>query len=30
MKALRRFTVRAHLPERLATLEHLSINLRSS
>ncbi|MGH3563764.1 MAG: alpha-glucan family phosphorylase, partial [Mycobacterium sp.] len=30
MKALRRFTVRAHLPERLATLEQLSINLRWS
>ncbi|MGV0660736.1 DUF3417 domain-containing protein, partial [Mycolicibacterium pulveris] len=28
MKALRRFTVRAHLPERLAALERLSINLR--
>lgn len=30
MKALRRFTVRAHLPERLAALEELSINLRWS
>ncbi len=30
MKALRRFTVRAHLPERLTALEHLSINLRWS
>ncbi|AKS33144.1 glycosyltransferase family 1 protein [Mycolicibacterium goodii] len=30
MKALRRFTVRTHLPERLAALEHLSINLRWS
>ena len=30
MKALRRFTVRAHLPERLAALEHLSTNLRWS
>ncbi|MGH3642676.1 MAG: glycosyltransferase family 1 protein [Mycobacterium sp.] len=30
MKALRRFTVRAHLPERLAALEGLSINLRWS
>ncbi|MGW0162866.1 glycosyltransferase family 1 protein [Mycobacterium sp. NPDC003323] len=30
MKALRRFTVRAHLPERLSTLERLSINLRWS
>ncbi|HEU4362463.1 MAG TPA: alpha-glucan family phosphorylase [Mycobacterium sp.] len=30
MKALRRFTVRAHLPERLAALEQLSINLRWS
>lgn len=30
MKALRRFTVRAHLPERLAALERLSINLRWS
>ncbi len=30
MKALRRFTVRAHLPERLASLHHLSINLRWS
>ena len=30
MKALRRFTVRAHLPERLEALEQLSINLRSS
>ena len=28
MKALRRFTVRAHLPERLAALEQLSTNLR--
>ncbi|BCO35110.1 DUF3417 domain-containing protein [Mycobacterium heckeshornense] len=30
MKALRRFTVRAHLPERLAALEQLSTNLRWS
>ncbi len=30
MKALRRFTVRAHLPEPLAALEQLSINLRWS
>ncbi len=30
MKALRRFTVRAHLPERLVALEPLSINLRWS
>ena len=30
MKALRRFTVRAHLPERLGALERLSINLRWS
>ncbi len=30
MKALRQFTVRAHLPERLAALEQLSINLRWS
>ncbi len=30
MKALRRFTVRAHLPERLSALERLSINLRWS
>ena len=30
MKALRRFTVRAHLPERLAALARLSINLRWS
>ena len=30
MKALRRFTVRAHLPDRLAALERLSFNLRSS
>ena len=30
MKALRRFTVRAHLPERLAALERLSVNLRWS
>lgn len=30
MKALRRFTVRAHLPERLSALEQLSINLRWS
>ncbi|MGV9746810.1 alpha-glucan family phosphorylase [Rhodococcus zopfii] len=30
MKALRRFTVRAHLPERLAALESLSANLRWS
>lgn len=30
MKALRRFTVRAHLPERLAALEQLSKNLRWS
>ncbi|RVW03676.1 alpha-glucan family phosphorylase [Rhodococcus spongiicola] len=30
MKALRRFTVRAHLPERLAALEPLSTNLRWS
>ncbi|MCU1693941.1 MAG: alpha-glucan phosphorylase [Mycobacterium sp.] len=30
MKALRRFTVRTHLPERLAALEGLSINLRWS
>jgi glycogen phosphorylase len=30
VKALRRFTVRAHLPDRLAALERLSINLRWS
>ncbi len=30
MKALRRFSVRAHLPDRLAALEELSINLRWS
>jgi starch phosphorylase len=30
VKALRQFTVRAHLPERLAALEQLSINLRWS
>ena len=30
MKALRRFTVRAHLPERLVALEPLSVNLRWS
>ncbi|MBB2991985.1 starch phosphorylase [Mycolicibacterium iranicum] len=30
MKALRRFTVRAHLPEQLAALERLSVNLRWS
>ncbi|WP_370330930.1 alpha-glucan family phosphorylase [Mycolicibacterium hippocampi] len=30
MKALRRFTVRAHLPERLRALEQLSSNLRWS
>ncbi len=30
MKALRRFTVRAHLPKRLAALERLSTNLRWS
>ena len=30
MRALRRFTVRAHLPDRLAALEELSINLRWS
>jgi starch phosphorylase len=30
VKALRRFTVRAHLPERLTALEPLSINLRWS
>ncbi|WP_319458160.1 MULTISPECIES: alpha-glucan family phosphorylase [unclassified Mycobacterium] len=30
MKALRRFTVRAHLPTRLAALERLSVNLRWS
>ncbi|MGV0750474.1 alpha-glucan family phosphorylase [Mycolicibacter minnesotensis] len=30
MKALRRFTVRAHLPERLLALEQLSMNLRWS
>ncbi len=30
MKALRRFTVRAHLPDRLVALERLSINLRWS
>ncbi len=30
MKALRRFTVRTHLPERLAALGRLSINLRWS
>ncbi len=30
MKALRRFTVRAHLPHRLEALEQLSINLRWS
>ncbi|HEX5144843.1 MAG TPA: alpha-glucan family phosphorylase [Mycobacterium sp.] len=28
MKALRRFTVRAHLPARLAALEQLAVNLR--
>ena len=28
VKALRRFTVRAHLPQRLAALERLSVNLR--
>ncbi|HUO36947.1 MAG TPA: alpha-glucan family phosphorylase [Mycobacterium sp.] len=30
MRALRRFTVRAHLPDRLAALEQLSTNLRWS
>ncbi len=30
MKALRRFTVRAHLPDRLAALGQLSTNLRWS
>lgn len=30
MKALRRFTVRAHLPDRLLALEQLSMNLRWS
>ncbi|ORW99296.1 glycosyltransferase family 1 protein [Mycolicibacillus trivialis] len=30
MKALRRFSVRAHLPERLAALDELSVNLRWS
>jgi glycogen phosphorylase len=30
VKALRRFTVRAHLPDRLAALEQLSVNLRWS
>jgi glycogen phosphorylase len=30
VKALRRFTVRAHLPERLVALEPLSVNLRWS
>ena len=30
MKALRRFTVRTHLPERLSALGQLSINLRWS
>ncbi|GFG70225.1 alpha-glucan family phosphorylase [Mycolicibacter senuensis] len=30
MKALRRFTVRAHLPDRLRALEQLSMNLRWS
>ncbi|MGB3485867.1 MAG: glycosyltransferase family 1 protein [Mycobacterium sp.] len=30
MKALRRFTVRAHLPDRLAALQELSVNLRWS
>ncbi|MGP4058200.1 alpha-glucan family phosphorylase [Mycobacterium sp. 4D054] len=30
MKALRRFTVRAHLPEQLSALERLSVNLRWS
>ncbi|MFC7675231.1 alpha-glucan family phosphorylase [Mycolicibacterium sp. GCM10028919] len=30
MKALRRFTVRAHLPQRLEALERLSVNLRWS
>ncbi|BBZ29726.1 alpha-1,4 glucan phosphorylase [Mycolicibacterium madagascariense] len=30
MKALRRFTVRAHLPDRLSALERLSTNLRWS
>jgi starch phosphorylase len=30
VKALRRFTVRAHLPDRLSALERLSINLRWS
>ncbi|WNG91590.1 alpha-glucan family phosphorylase [Mycobacterium sp. ITM-2016-00318] len=30
MKALRRFTVRAHLPERLVAVEALSVNLRWS
>lgn len=30
MKALRRFTVRAHLPQRLVALERLAVNLRWS
>jgi len=30
VKALRRFTVRAHLPDRLAALEQLAVNLRWS
>ncbi|OBJ74419.1 glycosyltransferase family 1 protein [Mycobacterium sp. 1274756.6] len=30
MKALRRFSVRAHLPDRLAALDELSVNLRWS
>jgi starch phosphorylase len=30
VKALRRFTVRAHLPDRLAALDQLSVNLRWS
>jgi glycogen phosphorylase len=30
VKALRRFTVRAHLPDRLSALEQLSVNLRWS
>ena len=30
MKALRRFTVRAHLPDRLVALEPLAVNLRWS
>jgi starch phosphorylase len=30
VKALRRFTVRAHLPDRLAALEQLTVNLRWS